>query len=62
MIEPAYRQTGQRFEQPLAAHGDQVGGARSGADEVDGHGLVTAHCVTGIAGRQPVNPPSGSPW
>ena len=49
-------------QQPLATHGDQVGGARPGPDEVDGHGLVTAHCVTGIAGRQPVNLPSGSPW
>ncbi len=48
-------------EQPLATHGDQVGRAGAGADEVDGHGLVTAHCVIGSRGRQPVKPPSGSP-
>ncbi len=48
-------------EQPLTAHGDQIGGAGPGPDEVDGHCLVTDHCVTGIAGRQPVNPPTGSP-
>ncbi len=54
----AHRATAQ---QPLPAHGDQVGGARARTDEVDGHPLVTTHCVTGIAGRQPVNSPSGSP-
>ena len=48
-------------EQALTAHGDQIGGAGPGPDEVDGHRLVTAHWVTGIAGRQPVNPPTGSP-
>ena len=48
-------------EQPLTAHGDQIGGAGPGPDEVDGHRLVTDHWVTGIAGRQPVNPPTGSP-
>jgi hypothetical protein len=47
-------------EQALTAHRDQVGRAGSGPDEVDGHRLVTNHCVTGIAGRQPVKPPSGS--
>ena len=55
------------LQQPLPAHGDQIGGTGPGADEVDGHGLITAsclmkaHCVTGIAGRQPVNDPTGSP-
>ncbi len=48
-------------EQPLTAHGDEIGGAGPGPDEVDGHRVVTDHCVTGIAGRQPVNAPSGSP-
>ena len=46
-------------EQPGGAHGQQVGRARPGADEVHGH-RVTAHCVTVRAGRQPLNPPNGS--
>ena len=50
------------LQEPLTAHGDQVGGTRAGADEVDRHRLVTDHCVTGYWGRQPVKPPSGSPW
>ena len=50
----AYRATAQ---QPLTAHGDQVGGAGARPDEVDGHRLVTDHWVTGSAGRQPVKPP-----
>ena len=49
------------LQQPLAAHRDQVGGAGPGTDEVDGHSVLTTHWVIGIAGRQPVNPPSGSP-
>ena len=48
-------------QEPMAAHRDQVGRTRSRADEVDRHRLITDHWVTGIAGRQPVNPPSGSP-
>src|SRR6202012_2097689 len=50
-------------EQPLGADGDQVRGARPGADEVDGHGLSpctrTDHCTTGRAGRQAVKEPTG---
>ena len=38
------------------------GGTGARSDEVDGHSLVTSHCVTGIAGRQPVNLPNASPW
>ena len=48
------------LQQALPADGDQVGRAGPGADEIDGH-RVTAHWVTGSAGRQPVNDPTGSP-
>ena len=61
MIEPGVQADRAAAQQSLPAHGDQVGGAGSGADEVDRHGLVTNHWVTGIAGRQPVNRPTGSP-
>ena len=52
---------GASAQESLSANGDQIGGTWSCTDEVDGHSLVTTHCVTGIAGRQPVNLPSGSP-
>ncbi|MDT7762535.1 MAG: hypothetical protein QOC63_1955, partial [Mycobacterium sp.] len=42
-------------------HGDQIGGARPGTDEIHGQRKVTHHWVTGNAGRQPVKPPSGTP-
>ena len=44
------------------AEREEVGRARAGADEVDGHGLVAAHWTTGICARQPVKPPIGSAW
>jgi hypothetical protein len=47
-------------EQVAATHGDEVGGARAGADEVDRHGLVQTHWVIGMAGRHPVIVPTGS--
>src|SRR5581483_10807598 len=62
--DPAPRQ------RPHAAHRDQVGGTGAGADEVHGHAsvspcsddadLTTDHWVTGMACRQPVNPPTGT--
>ena len=36
------------------------GHALAAADPRDPHGFTQVHCVTGIAGRQPVMPPSGS--
>jgi hypothetical protein len=45
-------------DQVAAADRDQIGGARTGSDEVHGH-LVTLQIVTGIAGRQPVMVPTG---
>lgn len=48
------------LQQPLAADGDQVRGARARADEVDGH-RVTAHWVTGNCGCQPVKAPNALP-
>ena len=61
MIEPAYRQTGQRCSSRWPRTVIRSAAPGPGPDEVDRHRLVTDHCVTGIAGRQPVNPPSGSP-
>ena len=51
-----------RGDEVAPAEGQEIGGARAGADEVDGHGFVAAHWTTGICGRQPVKPPIGSAW
>ena len=58
--EPAYRHTGDAAMRSRAAQRDQVRRAGAGADEVHRHGLATVQMVTGMAGRQPVNPPTGA--
>ncbi len=50
---------GRGGEYALGAHGQQIRGTGPGAHEPHGHDRITCHCVTGSAGRQVVNPPSG---
>ena len=47
-------------KQVASTHGDEIGSAGAGADEMNGHGLVQRSCVTGMAGRQPVMLPTSA--
>ena len=49
-------------EQVPTAHGDEIGGTGTRADEMHGHGLLQRHWVIGIEGRHPIMPPKGAAW
>src|SRR5690606_12437545 len=48
------------LEQISAPYGNEIGRARPGANEMNGHGLVQLHWVIGMAGRQAVMLPTAS--